>query len=174
MKKAEIVNVLTQKYQALYNWLETHPDERWLEGPQGKWSTGEHVVHLLQSEKALNKALLLPKFYLKYKFGTNNRENRTYDQVVEKYKAKLLANPGAVASISKVMPKLTIADKKNYISKLEKEQMKLIKKLQKWASNDLDTFLLPHPLMGRMTIREITMWTAYHTEHHHTILKNNY
>jgi len=111
---------------------------------------------------------------LKYKFGTNNRDNRTYNQIVQKYQDKLADNPGVVANISKKIPTIKLTDKISYVSKLEKEKIKLIKVFQKWTERDLDTFLLPHPLLGRMTIREIVIWTAYHTEHHYKILKSNY
>jgi len=174
MTKAEVIETLKQKHQILYEWLENHPDENWVKGPLDKWNTGEHIVHLIQSENALNKALWLPKFYLKYKFGTNNRDNRTYDQVVKKYQDKLANNPGVVANISKNMPTIIVKNKNSYISKLDKEKKKLIKRFQKWTEHDLDIYLLPHPLMGRMTIREILIWTAYHTEHHYKILKSNY
>ena len=174
MTKTEVIDALKQKHQTLYEWLKNHPDQNWVKGPQDKWNTGEHIAHLIQSEKALNKALWLPKFYLKYKFGTNNRDNRTYHQIVKKYQDKLADNPGVVANISRDMPIITLTNKISYISKLEKEKMKLIKKFQKWTEHDLDTYLLPHPLMGRMTIREIVIWTAYHTEHHYKILKSNY
>ena len=174
MTKTEVSEILEQKHQTLYKWLKSHPNENWVKGPQGKWNTGEHIVHLIQSENALNKALWLPKFYLKYKFGTNNRDNRTYDQIVKKYQDKLAANPGVVANTSRKMPTITLSNKEFYISKLEKEKKKLIKKFQKWTEQDLDTYLLPHPLLGRMTIREIVIWTAYHTEHHYKILKSNY
>jgi len=174
MTKADVIDKLNEKHQTLYDWLKNHPDQNWVKGPKGKWNTGEHILHLIQSEQVLNKALWLPKFYLKYKFGTNNRDNRTYEQVVKKYQDKLAANPGVVAEVSKNMPIMSIADKTSYISKLDKEKMKLIKKFQKWKDHDLDTYLLPHPLMGRMTIREIIVWTAYHTEHHYQILKSKY
>lgn len=174
MTKSEVIDALNQKHQKLYEWLKSHPDQNWVKGPQGKWNTGEHIVHLIQSENALNKALWLPKFYLKYKFGTNNRDNRTYPQIVKKYQDKLAANPGVVANISRNMPEMTLTNKSSYISKLDKEKMKLIKKFQKWTEHDLDTYLLPHPLLGRMTIREIIIWTAYHTEHHYNILKSKY
>ncbi len=174
MTKAEVIKILKQKHQILYDWLKNHPNENWVKGPQGKWNTGEHIVHLIQSESALNKALWLPKFYLKYKFGVNNRDNRTYNQIVQKYQNKLADNPNVIANISKKMPTITLTNKFYYIAKLEKENMKLIKKFQKWTEHDLDTFLLPHPLLGRMTIREIVIWTAYHTEHHYKILKSNY
>lgn len=174
MTKAEVIDALKQKHQTLYEWLKSHPDENCVKGPQNKWNTGEHIVHLIQSENMLNKALWLPKFYLKYKFGTNNRDNPTYHQIVKKYQDKLAANPGVVANISRNMPTMTLTNKSAYISKLDKEKMKLIKQFQKWRERDLDTYLLPHPLMGRMTIREIVIWTAYHTEHHYNTLKSNY
>jgi len=174
MTKVEVIDALMQKHEILIEWLRGHPDQNWVKGPQDKWNTGEHIVHLIQSENALNKALWLPKFYLKYKFGTNNRENRTYHQIVKKYQDKLANNPGVVAKISADMPIIALTNKITYISTLEKEKMKLIKKIQKWTEHDLDTYLLPHPLMGRMTIREIVIWTAYHTEHHYNILKSNY
>ena len=174
MTKSEVIDALNEKHQALYDWLESHPDEKWVEGPEGKWTTGEHIVHLVQSASALYKGFLAPKFLLKSQFGTNNRENRTYDEVVAKYQDKLAANPGVVAEVSKNMPEMTPADKSTYIDKLEKEKLKLIKKFQKWSDKDLDTYLLPHPLMGRMTVREVVMWTAHHTEHHLQTLQENY
>ena len=174
MTKAEVIHTLIEKHQTLYEWLGNHPDSSWVKGPENKWNTGEHIVHLIQSENALNKALWLPKFYLKYKFGTNNRDNRTYDQIVKKYQEKLANNPGVVATTSKNMPIITLRNKISYISKLDKEKKKLIKKFQNWTEHDLDTYLLPHPLMGRMTIREIVIWTAYHTEHHCKTLKLDY
>jgi len=174
MTKAEVIKILEQKHQTLYEWLESHPNENWIKGPQGKWNTGEHIVHLIQSENALNKALWLPKLYLKYKFGTNNRANRTYDQIVKKYQDKLADNPGVVANTSKKMPAITLTNKTSYVSKLEKEKVNLIKKFSNWDERDLDIYLLPHPLVGRMTIREIVIWTVYHTEHHYKILESNY
>ncbi|MBO3696832.1 DinB family protein [Roseivirga sp. E12] len=174
MTKAEVIDILEQKHQTLYEWLVDHPDENWIKGPEGKWNTGEHIVHLIQSEKALNKALRLPKFYLKYKLGTNNRDNRTYDQIVKRYQERLADNPGVVANTSKNMPPITVSNKASYLSELDKEKKRLIKKFQNWTEHDLDTYLLPHPLMGRMTVREIVIWTAYHTEHHYNNLRSNY
>lgn len=174
MIKSAVIDVLNEKHQALFDWLESHPEEQWVHGPEGKWTTGEHVVHLIQSEDALIKGFLVPKFLLKSKFGTNNRDNRSYDEVVERYHQRLAENPGVVADVSKNMPAMTPADKASYIAKLDKSNQKLIKKFQKWSDKDLDTYLLPHPLMGRMTVREVMMWTAYHTEHHHHILKSKH
>lgn len=38
--------------------------------------------------------------------------------------------------------------------------------LGKWSDKALDSYLLPHPLLGKMTVREILFFTLYHNLHH--------
>jgi len=38
--------------------------------------------------------------------------------------------------------------------------------LGKWSDKALDNYLLPHPLLGKMTVREILFFTLYHNLHH--------
>jgi hypothetical protein len=38
--------------------------------------------------------------------------------------------------------------------------------LQKWPENDLDKYRLPHPLLGKLTLREMLFFTLYHNRHH--------
>ena len=52
---------------------------------------------------------------------------------------------------------MTLSNKALYISKLVKEEKRLAKKIQKWTESDLDTYPLPHPLLGKMTTREIAI-----------------
>ena len=92
MTKNEIVNILEEKHQELFNLIENQRDEKWLEGPENKWKFGQHVLHLADSIQLLNNALSYPKFILKYKFGKSNRETRSYDVVAKKYIEKLAAN----------------------------------------------------------------------------------
>jgi len=42
------------------------------------------------------------------------------------------------------------------------------------SDKHLDTLILPHPLMEKMPIREIIMWTAYHVELHMETLTTEY
>jgi len=66
------------------------------------------------------------------------------------------------------------------LAKLQIQQKKLQYKTNHISEKRLDTLLIPHPLMGKMTMREIIMWTAYHTEHHTKkfkkilLIENNY
>lgn len=174
MTKPELVQLTNDKFQMLFDFLETHDVDKWDKGPEGKWTTGQHIMHLLQSIKPLNKAMGLPMFVLWYKFGKANRGPRTYDVVKDKYKTKLAAAGTVISPFSKNMPETPPSGKQAIIDQLNNQKEIFIKKVNKISEKNLDKYLIPHPLLGRMLIREIIMWHSVHAEHHLEILKEKY
>ena len=175
MDKDRILPLLEEKYQTLFNWLEEQPIERWETGPEGKWTSGQVLLHLLQSITPLNTAMSLPIFYLKYKYGTSNREVRDYETVVRRYQERLEDAKGITFRGSRNMKIPKTKDKNYFMNRLKVENKKLQYKTKKrWSDKQLDTLILPHPLMGKMPIRELLMWTAYHVEHHTKELMEKY
>lgn len=175
MNKKQITNLINDKHDALIQFLADHDNQRWNKGPENKWTSGQHIVHLIQSTKPLNKALRIPKFILQYKFGKANRPCRSYDELVSRYLEKLAKVNGQVNSpYSNNMPLTPPSEKEIIISELTNQKNILLKKLDKLSDKQLDKYLIPHPAMGRMILREIIMWSAYHVEHHHNILKAKY
>ena len=164
--------MLNEKHQILFNWLDAHGKQYWDFGLPSKWNTGQIVLHLIQSEHALNRGLKIPKLFLRYKFGLPNRSVRSYDTIVEKYHEKLQSiDKAAVSPFSKNMD-ITEGQHLAYIKMLKDEHQRLIRSIEKkWSDKSLSAYLLPHPLLGRMHIAEILLWTAYHTEHHYLQLK---
>ena len=67
-----------------------------------------------------------------------------------------------------------LKDKSYLTSQMQQEYKKLAYKTRKLSDKHLDTVILPHPLMGKMPIRELLMWTPYHTEHHNNTLAEHY
>ena len=174
MQKQEIADLLEQKHQELFSWIEKQPDENWEKGPEGKWTLGQHVMHLVNSLQLLNNALSYPKFILKYKFGTSNRPSRDYETVAKRYRDKLAENQERARNFNQNLKKPTLREKDRLLTRFQIQQKKLQYKTRKISDKNLDTLLVPHPLMGKMTIREIIMWTAYHTEHHTETLQKFY
>ena len=174
MDKEAIANLIEEKHKSLFNWLENQDNENWNKGPEGKWTTGQQALHLLQSIKPLNSALSLPKFILKSKFGKYNREPRDYDSIVKRYHERLEDAKGMTYKGSQNMKVPTLKDKKYILNRLKIQNKKLQSKTKRWKDKDLDNYVLPHPLMGKMPVRELIMWTAYHVEHHTETLKENY
>jgi len=174
MQKEAIIEKLETVHNNLYQWLETHDEEKWTSGPDDKWTTGQHALHLLQSIKALNTAMSLPKVLLKFKFGKSNRNVRDFNTVVNRYNQRLAEVNGATYGPSQKMKVPTIKDKNYIIDRLIAENKKLQYKTTKWSDKQLDNYILPHPLMGKMPVREIVMWTAHHVDHHLNTLKEKY
>ena len=92
----------------------------------------------------------------------------------KKYQQKLSENREGIRNFNKKLNKPTLKEKKRLITKLQIQQKKLQYKTKKISEKNLDSLVIPHPLMGKMTIREIIMWTVYHTEHHTKTLQKFY
>ncbi|WP_228851654.1 DinB family protein [Aegicerativicinus sediminis] len=174
MEKEEIALLIKKKNDILIEYLTNQDDELWEAGPKGKWSTGGHAKHLLQAIKPVNFALSLPRIVLKSRFGTTNRPLRNYDEIISRYLQKLEDQPNATFGPSKNMKTPPLKDKFYFIDRLQMEHMKLVYKTRHLSDKNLDELVLPHPLMGKMPIREMLQWTAYHIEHHTNILKKSY
>jgi len=174
MDKETIADLLETKHSELISWLENQPEDSWTVGPENKWTTGQQALHLLQSIKPLNDALSMPKFLLRYKFGKANRPIRDYNAIVKRYQERLRDSTGKTFKGSQNMKIPTLADKDYLINRLQTESKKLQYKTKKISDKNLDSIVLPHPLMGKMPVREIIMWTAHHVEHHTKILKEKY
>ncbi|MEM6801429.1 MAG: DinB family protein [Bacteroidota bacterium] len=171
--KDEILQAAKAMFIRVEDWLKTHPDEKYNQGPEGKWHTAQHIDHLTVVNKQIKTGLSLPKLALRAQFGKPNRPGRTYDQIVQRYLEKLdnldetFTNPteGKTAEASEKGARIEA-----YMSSGEL----VLKKLSKWKEDDLDKYLLPHPLLGKMTIREMMLWFVYHNEHHLKNLQENY
>lgn len=170
--KDEIAKALDSEFEKLAHWLRGHDDDKYEQGPEGKWTTGQHIDHLLKSTKPLNKALRLPKIQLRMMFGKANREGRNYDTLIQRYHEKLALGGQASGRYVPGIPKRE--DKRQLLATLLKEKDNLLKVVAKWEEQDMDVFILPHPLLGKLTIREMLFFTIYHTGHHAKLLEENY
>ncbi len=174
MDKDAIADLIEAKHSELITWLENQSDDSWILGPEGKWTTGQQTLHLLQSIIPLNNALSLPKYLLRLKFGKANRPVRSYDAIAKRYHERLIDAKGTTFKGSKNMKVPKLSDKQYILNRLQTEEKKLQYKTRRISDENLDTVVLPHPLMGKMPVRELIMWTAHHVEHHLDTLKNHY
>src|SRR6516225_3771076 len=89
--KPEIIAALNEKVDAFNQYIASLNKEQFEVSPNGKWSAGQNLDHLIRAIKPLQIAYRLPKFVLIILFGKTNRPSRTYDELVIKYEAKLVA-----------------------------------------------------------------------------------
>jgi hypothetical protein len=137
--------------------------------PVGKWSAGQHLEHLLRSTRPVYMAIGLPGFVLRLLFGTPNRQGRSYEEVANRYKAKLTA--GGAASGRFVPPPVHFNQKAGKLLDFGRLQQQLQQRVLRLSDKKLDGYLLPHPLLGKLTLREMLFFTIYHTQHHLHIIQ---
>jgi DinB superfamily len=134
-----------------------------------KWSPAEHVEHLRLSVRPLNLSFLIPTFALRV-FGTARGSARTYNEVVTDYRERLAR--GAKASGPFIPRSLTRgADLDRLIAGFRAAQTGYAGRLAAAEGPSLDSTLLPHPILGRLSMREMAFFTLYHLGHHHALIK---
>ena len=139
--------------------------------PNGKWSAGQQLDHIVRSVKPLVNALRLPNFGLKIIVGKANRPSRSYDELISKYQSKLAE--GGQATGSFVPKPVVLRQKEGLITTLENLVRKLCRQIDGYSEEQMDHLILPHPLLGKLTLREMMYFTFYHVKHHHTITLEN-
>jgi hypothetical protein len=168
--KPQIIAALNEKVDAFNQYILPLNKEQFEVSPNGKWSAGQNLDHLIRAIKPLQVAYALPKFAIVVMFGKTNRASKTYDELVIKYKAKLAA--GGRASGPFIPPAVGFEKKDELIKKYTKQKQKLITKIEKQSETDLDKYILPHPLLGKVTLREMLYFTIHHNVHHLELLKS--
>jgi len=169
MTKEEILHELDKNTARVIEFIEAHTKEELMLAKDEKWNAVQHLEHLLRSIQPLNKAMRIPVPGLRVLFGKRNRPERSFEEVVKKYKENLEA--GGKASGRYIPKKGTSINKLKKKYREQSDSLKAI--LEKWKEEDMSSCLLPHPLLGKLTIREMLCFTAYHTEHHYQLMETN-
>ena len=172
--KTVLIEDLTQSFQEVIKWINSQAEERFNQDlVPGKWTIAGHLYHLIKSTKAVSKGMAMPKLGLRTMFGKNNRPERSYQQMVEKYKAAL-ATTNIKAPASYQAEAGRIFDRTTLLKRFEGELQALIQALEKWDEADMSIYIMPHPAIGKCTIREFVYFTTLHTYHHLEILQEQY
>ena len=170
MNKAEIIVASKSIFNEFTAYCRNVPDDKFFYQPTDKWSIAQNVDHLVRSIKQTKLAYLLPKFIIRLYVGKPNRASRSYDELVAKYNLKLAS--GGKASGVFIPPPVTNITKEKLINNWNKKTDEYLKVLGKnWNDENLDQYIAPHPLLGKITLRELCYFTIYHTEHHLNIIK---
>ena len=166
MDRSEIIAELSNKYNAFSDFVAGLSEDDFVFSLNGeKWSAGQQIDHLCRSVKPLNKALSAPEFALKAMFGKSDHPSLSYDELVARYRAELAAGGTATAPFRP--EEIPFSRKDELVETLTELVSKLCSKIEKFDENKFDVLVLPHPLLGKRTLREMFYFTIYHAEHHH-------
>jgi hypothetical protein len=170
--KATIIADLNSSFEVLYKTAYLVPDELFNTSKENKWTPAENISHLVNATKMTLLAYALPKFLPAMLYQKSKGKSRTYDEIVENYHQKLAG--GAKASGAYIPKKINYGREK-LSNQLLSEGEKLVQVIDdKWTEEQLDTFRIKHPILGKLTMRELAYFTIYHNIHHTETIRKYY
>lgn len=172
MDRSNIIAGLTRKYTAFVDLVERMSEADFTFSLNGeKWSAGQQADHLCRSVAPLNKGLSAPEFVLKAMFGKSDHPTVSYDELVARYR-KALESGGTAPD--QFRPNAIAFEQKDRLTQELRRQIEVLcRNIEKFSEDRLDTLVLPHPLLGKLTLREMLYFTIYHAEHHHWHVEQN-
>lgn len=170
--KEELQRALRESLGAAAAWIEARPETDFMRGPEGRWTQGQHLDHLVRSIQPINLGLSMPKFVIGLVFGTSKRPSLRYAELAAKYEGVL--DNGGKAGGRFVPTAVAQARKLPLLALHRRATEKLIGLLNRFSEADLDHYVAPHPLLGKLTLRELLFFTVHHHDHHVQTLKSDY
>lgn len=160
---------LANDCQAFVNVVNSYTDEAFHHHhPDGKWSVGDVVQHLYLSARPVARLMASPREVFD-QWGKPTVLSRTYNELATAYEQILATGTKAPATMvprsedmqegrSIIMARfLTVYDQ-------------LIEAIGHWTEVELDNCCMPHPALGKLTVREMIYFTSIHTQHHFRLL----
>lgn len=141
-------------------------DVDFIRSPGNKWSTGQQLDHILKSVAPITKAFNVPPSVLESKFGLSQRPGHNYKDLVNIYQKALETKTDFPMPERFVPTEISLENRKSSLNELMELIERLTTGITQFEENVLDSHILLHPLLGKLTLREILYFTAYHVTHH--------
>lgn len=134
------------------------------------WTPAEHLEHLNISISAIARGLSMPRWLLRLRFGRSRRASRTYEQLRDDYRARLAAGGRASGKFVPVQENMSgdqrAVRQQEILARWGRVNARLVAAARMWTERDLDQLRLPHPILGKITAREMVFFAIYHDQHH--------
>ena len=167
--KANLLAALKDSNQRALAWFQEIPAIDFFKREGEVWSSSDNLDHLIKAVKPVTKALKLPRITLHAMFGKPEKASVSYEELCQRYR-DAIARGGQASGRYLPEQKRPVGDAEDQKRRLLEEwanaSRELVSMAEKWQEDDLDQYQLPHPLLGRLTIREMLYFTIYHNLRH--------
>jgi uncharacterized damage-inducible protein DinB len=112
----------------------------------------------------------MPRALLLLRFGPSFAASRSYEAIRETYRATLAAGGRASGVYVPPLQELSADEierhRADLLARWARANARLRDALTGWGERSLERIRLPHPLLGKLTTREMLFFTLYHNQHH--------
>jgi hypothetical protein len=167
--KPELLASFGSVHSAVADYFASIPTEKFFEHPPAVWSPAANLVHLIKSVSPVVMAMKLPKLLLLILFGAPKKSSQRFTQIKEEYRRELAKGAHATGRYVPAVEEKPVdfeQAKQGSLRKWDETGKRLLDVLQGWNEERLDKLRLPHPILGKLTVREMLFFTLYHAVHH--------
>lgn len=169
MTKEIIIKELSERHIIFVDYILSLTFKEFMFSFQNKWTAGQQMDHIFRTTFLLPLAFKMPTFITGLLLGRVTRYPMEYDQLVQKYVLKL--EKGAKATTLFTPGKIPYSYRITLADKLINKVSKINAAIDIIPEKELDQFMLPHPILGKITYREMLYFTMYHVNHHYALVK---
>lgn len=163
MTTQQLTEKFYQNHKDFATYISSLSDKEFNYAPNGKWTAGQQLAHVYLCLLPISQALHSKDFIFQ-KFGQIDRPTLSYDHVIENYRKGLEA--GGKAPGQFLPQDVGLQEREELLDKLETILSTINQQLSNYSEQELDTLVLPHPFLGKLTIREFFFLMTYHATHH--------
>ena len=171
MDKQAITGLLHHNYSSFVVYVNGLTAEEYVFTSHRKWTAAQQLEHIVLCVKPLVQVFSMDKTTIAQTFGQTDKAGRSYEALLSDYLVKL--NDGGKAPERFVPPTTPANSKEALCESLTKLINDLCSKIETFNESELDTLLIPHPLLGPITLREMLYNAIYHVGHHQAQAEEN-
>jgi len=166
--KENIMTEIKNSDQRAKEWFDAIPAGQFFVRNGEAWSASDNVDHLIKSVKQIVLALKMPRLGLQTMFGIADHPSRTYAEICKNYEDEIAKGGQASGRYlpDQESPAQPEERKQELLSQLDRSGSSLLSVVENWQDTELDQYQLPHPLLGKLTVREMLFFSIYHTLRH--------
>jgi len=166
--RSQLLDALSSMHRQATKFWDSLSNEYFFAPFQGKWSPAENVLHLNKSTRPVALAMRLPRVIPRLLYGVHSGSSRSYNQILSQYQQALSrgGQAGSYAPKRRGFPSDPQSVREKIMLDWNLIWQRLIGVTEGWDDRALDQIRLPHPLLGKLSVREMLFFTLYHHQHH--------
>ena len=168
LTETSLKDLLTTDCQAFVDATNHLSDEQFTQHLSGKWSVADVMQHLYLSARPVARLMTGPRNVL-MQWGKADTPSRTYDEIAVNYAKVLGTGAKAPGTMSPRLEDMQVG-KNVLVERFTSVYQMLADAIGSWSDQELDTYCMPHPVLGKLTVREMMIFTSVHTRHHLRLL----
>ena len=170
MSKEELIAAFYNNHECFLSFIQEMDTDHFMLHKPEKWTPGQQLEHIGLCIKPLEQ-VLANRDFIAQKFGTLTRPAYTDEEVVRMYTLALAQ--GGKAPDKFVPTAVDLSQKEALLRQTRETTQTICNCLRTYTEDELDTLVLPHPLLGSLSIREMFYLMSQHALHHLEQMKLN-